>query len=93
MDWSILLGDTSHPSYPIIKKIVADLQRDHFLWSEKVREFELASAASSAGNPTEAAEEIQVQIQSLAVDIESYVAELNFLGIEFDVLQLFSKRR
>lgn len=93
MDWNALLYDTSHPSYAIIKRIVADLKRDHILWSEKVREFELVSAASSAGYPTEAAEEIQAQIQSLAVDIQSYVAELNFLGIEFDIQQLFSERR
>ncbi len=93
MDWGILLQDTANPSYSVIRKIVADLQRDYSLWCDKVQAFELASANSSAGEPTEAAELIQQEIQALAVDIESYVAEINYLGVPFDVQQLFSEMR
>jgi hypothetical protein len=93
MDWARLLPDANHPSYPIIRKIVADLQRDHALWCDKVRQFELASANSSAAEPTEEAERLQREVQALAVDIESYVAEINYLGVEFDVSELFSERR
>jgi hypothetical protein len=91
MDWGILLRDTDRPSYPMVRKIVADLQRDYAQWCDKVREFELASVTSTAGEPNEAAETIQREVHALAVDIESYVAELNYLGVPFDVQQLFKE--
>ena len=93
MDWGALLRDTNNPSYPLIRKIVADLQRDHQLWIDKVRAFELESVHSSAGEPSEEAERLQAEVQALAVNIESYVAELNYLGVELDVKQLFSEAR
>ena len=93
MDWTALLPDARDPSYPLISKIVADLARDHAIWCDKVREFELASAASIAGEPSETAEALQRELQALAVDIESYVAEINYLGVELDVRQLFSEAR
>lgn len=77
----------------MLVKIVGELRRDHALWCEKVREFELESVHSSAGEPSEAAERLQREVQALAVDIESYVAEINYLGVEFDVKQLFSEMR
>jgi hypothetical protein len=89
MDWGQLLRDTNHPSYPLVQKIVADLQRDYARWCDKVREFELATVSSTAADPTEAAETIQHEMQALAVDIESYVAEINYLGVHFDIKQLF----
>lgn len=89
MDWGQLLRDTSHPSYPMVRKIVADLQRDYARWCDKLREFELATVNSTASDPGEAAEAIQREMQALAVDIESYVAEIHYLGVPFDIRQLF----
>jgi hypothetical protein len=89
MDWGQLLRDTNHPSYPLVRTIVSDLQRDYARWLDKVREFELATVNSTAGDPGEAAETIQREVQALAVDIESYVAEINYLGVKFDIQQLF----
>ncbi len=91
MDWDILLGDTGNPSYPLLQQIVADLQRDYARWRDAVREFELASVNSTAGEPHAAAEAIQRDVQALAVDIQSYVAEINYLGVPFDVQQLFKE--
>jgi hypothetical protein len=90
MDWGPLL-DTRHPSYPMVRLIVADLRRDFSTWCDKVREFELAVANSTAGDPGEAALSIEAEVRALAVDIESYVAEINYLGVEFDVQQLFKE--
>jgi len=90
MDWGPLL-DSRHPSYPMVREIVADLRRDFSCWCDKVREFELASVNSTAGAPSEEAQELEAQVRALAVDIESYVAEINYLGVEFDVQQLFEE--
>jgi len=90
MDWGPLL-DARHPSYPMVREIVADLRRDFSLWCDKVREFELASVNSTAGEPSEAAQELEAEVRALAVDIESYVAEINYLGVVFDVQQLFEE--
>lgn len=76
-----------------VRGIIAELQRDHSIWCDKVREFELASAASLAGSPTTEADRLQIELQELAVDIESYISELNFLGVSIDAEQLFSVSR
>ena len=75
MDWGPLL-DPRHPSYPMVRLIVDDLRRDFASWRDKVRAFELAAVTSTAGNPSEAALQLEAEVQSLAVDIESYVAEI-----------------
>ena len=90
MDWGPLL-DPRHPSYPMVQLIVADLRRDFSIWCDKVREFELAAVSSTAGAPSEAALALEAEVRALAVDIESYVAEINYLGVEFDVQQLFEE--
>jgi len=91
MDWGRLLRDTGSPSYPTIRKIVAELQRDYARWQDKVLEFELASVNSRAGEPNEVAEALQREVQALAVDIESYVAEINYLGVSLDVHELMQE--
>ncbi|HXF22936.1 MAG TPA: hypothetical protein VN602_00335 [Gemmatimonadaceae bacterium] len=90
MDWGPLL-DARHPSFPMVREIVADLRRDLSIWRDKVREFELASVNSTAAEPGEAAAELEAEVRALAVDIESYVAEINYLGVELDVQQLFEE--
>jgi hypothetical protein len=75
----------------MMQRIVADLQRDFSSWCDKVREFELASVNSTAGEPSEAALALEAEVRALAVDIESYVAEINYMGVQFDVQQLFKE--
>jgi len=90
MDWGPLL-DARHPSFPMVREIVADLRRDLSIWRDKVREFELASVNRTAAEAGEAAAELEAEVRALAVDIESYVAEINYLGVELDVQQLFEE--
>lgn len=66
---------------PLVKRIVEDLVRDHSRWEDKVREFELATVGASPEKPDVIAELLQVEAQRLAADIESYIAELNDLGV------------
>jgi hypothetical protein len=91
MDWNALLPESGHPSYARIHAIVSDLQRDYSHWIDKVREFELAATSSSAGEPSAVAEVLQREVQALAVDIESYVAEINYLGVKLNVQDLFEE--
>ena len=73
--------EEANRTLPLVRRIVEDLVRDHGLWSEKVREFELATSASSPEHPDVIAELLQIEAQRLAKDIESYIAELNDLGV------------
>lgn len=75
----------------MVREIVADLRRDLSIWRDKVREFEFASVNSTAAEPGAAAAELEAEVRALAVDIESYVAEINYLGVELDVQQLFEE--
>lgn len=89
MDWGVLLGDPRHPSYPVVRRIVADLERDFDRWCDRVREFEIATVNSTAAEPSETAESLEQEVRALAVDIQSYVAEIKYLGVDFDVQRLF----
>ena len=77
----IFTVDEANRSLPLVRRIVEDLVRDHHLWEEKVREFEIATAGSSPERPDVIAELLQMEAQRLAKDIESYIAELNDLGV------------
>lgn len=86
-----MMSNPRHPAYPMVRRIVDDLRRDYALWREKVREFELATVSSTAGEPTELALELEAEVRALAVDIESYVAEIRYLGVDFDVHRLMDR--
>ena len=73
--------EEANRTLPLVRRIVEDLVRDHHLWEEKVREFEVATSGSSPEHPDVIAELLQVEAQRLAKDIESYIAELNELGV------------
>ena len=73
--------DEANRTLPLVKRIVEDLVRDHRLWEEKVRQFELATVGSSPEHPDVIAELLQIEAQRLASDIEHYIAELNDLGV------------
>jgi len=73
--------DEANRTLPLVKRIVEDLVRDHHLWEEKVRQFELATVGSSPEHPDVIAELLQIEAQRLASDIEHYITELNDLGV------------
>lgn len=68
---------------PLVRHIVGDIMAQYVRWQELVREFEGAAANSRADMPDPRAEQLQRQAQSLAADIESFVAELAALGVQF----------
>jgi hypothetical protein len=80
MDKSFTVEEANR-TLPLVKRIVEDLVRDHRAWSEKVREFEVATVGSSPEHPDVIAELLQIEAQRLAADIEHYIAELNDLGV------------
>ena len=77
----IFTVEEANRTLPLVGRIVDDLVRDHRIWEDKVREFELATVGSSPEHPDAIAELLQSEAQRLARDIESYIAELNDLGV------------
>ncbi len=61
--------DEANRTLPLVRRIVEDLVRDHHLWEEKVREFELATVGSSPEHPDVIAELLQIEAQRLAADL------------------------
>ena len=77
----IFTVEEANRTLPLVSKIVDDLVREHKLWEDKVREFELATVGSSPEHPDPIAELLQIEALRLAKDIEGYIAELNDLGV------------
>ncbi|MDP9203959.1 MAG: DUF2203 domain-containing protein [Gemmatimonadota bacterium] len=77
----IFTVEEANRTLPLVSKIVADLVREHELWEDKVREFELATVGSTPEHPDAIAELLQMEAQRLARDIEGYIRELSDLGV------------
>jgi hypothetical protein len=77
----IFTVEEANRTLPLVGRIVDDLVRDHRLWEDKVREFELATVGSSPEHPDAIADLLQIEAQRLAREIEGYIAELNALGV------------
>jgi hypothetical protein len=77
----IFTVEEANRTLPLVGRIVDDLVRDHRIWEDKVREFELATVGSSPEHPDAIAELLQTEAQRLAREIEGYIAELNALGV------------
>jgi hypothetical protein len=77
----IFTVEEANRTLPLVSRIVDDLVRDHRLWEDKVREFELATVGASPEHPDAIAELLQSEAQRLARDIEGYIAELSDLGV------------
>jgi len=73
--------EEANRTLPLVSRIVEDLVREHKMWEDKVREFELATVGASPEHPDAMAELLQAEAQRLAIDIEGYIAELNDLGV------------
>jgi hypothetical protein len=77
----IFTVEEANRTLPLVSRIVEDLVREHKIWEDKVREFELATVGSSPEHPDAIAELLQLEAQRLATSIEGYIAELNDLGV------------
>jgi len=77
----IFTVEEANRTLPLVGRIVDDLVREHRMWEDKVREFELATVGSRPERPDPIAELLQTEAQRLAKNIEGYIAELNDLGV------------
>src|SRR6478609_2348006 len=77
----IFTVEEANRTLPLVSRIVEDLVREHGMWEDKVREFELATVGASPDRPDAIAELLQIEAQRLAKDIEGYIAELATLGV------------
>jgi len=77
----IFTVEEANRTLPLVSRIVEDLVREHRMWEDKVREFELATVGASHERPDAIAELLQAEAQRLAVEIEGYIAELNDLDV------------
>jgi hypothetical protein len=72
---------------PLVRRIVEDLVVTVGRWQDRIREYELASAAPLSGTAASEAmvtraAELEREAEQLARDVDGYVAELGSLGIE-----------
>ena len=72
---------------PLVRKIAQDIVDQYARWRETVAACEVA-AASGRGAGLGDAERLQREAQSLAAEIEGYIAELNGLGVESKGLEM-----
>ena len=75
--------ERANQALPLVRRIAADLVRDYAAWQAAVSRFEYAAARSSADAPDPEAEMAQRDVQRLATEIDSFLRELDALGVEF----------
>jgi hypothetical protein len=71
---------------PLVRKIAQDIVDQYARWRQAVAACEVA-AAGGTGGPDHVAG-LQRQAQSIAAEIEGYIAELSELGVESKGLEL-----
>lgn len=72
--------DQANATLPLVRKIVADVVREHARWREKILELDLAASNAEADGGN--AQRIEREVQSLAREIAGFQRELGSLGIE-----------
>ena len=72
---------------PLVRRIVEDAVRDYIRWQDRVREFELASVRSTVDHPDPIAAELEADVQRLAESIDSYVHEVQQLGVQMKSME------
>jgi hypothetical protein len=75
--------EQANSTLPLVRRIVEDIVVQYRRWQERIREFEVVTASSTAERPDPRAEELQREAQALASEIEGFVGELTELGLEF----------
>ncbi|MFN2397285.1 MAG: DUF2203 domain-containing protein [Gemmatimonadaceae bacterium] len=75
--------EDANRTLPLVSRIVQDIVSQYAKWQVRVDEFAMMTAGARAEKPDPRAETLQLEVQSLAAEIEGYVKELERLGIEF----------
>jgi hypothetical protein len=74
---------------PLVRRIVADIQRAYGAWRDCVDRYEIAVAGAVASEPEPAdAELLRVEVDRRAEAVASYLTELQELGCEFKDFRL-----
>ncbi len=66
---------------PLVRRIVEDVVESVAHWRERVREFELVTAAATAATPDPRAVMLERETSAIAADVDRFVRELNALGV------------
>ncbi len=74
--------DQANATLPLVRKIVADIVRQHAAWREKILELDLASSNAQAEGDHAGADRLEREVQLLAREIAGFQRELDALGIE-----------
>lgn len=74
--------DQANATLPLVRKIVADVVREHAAWREKILELDLAASSARADADHATAEQLEREVQARAREISGFQRELATLGIE-----------
>ncbi len=74
--------DQANATLPLVRKIVADVVREHAVWREKILELDLVASSAVAEGDRGNAEQLEHEVQARAREIASFQRELGALGIE-----------
>jgi hypothetical protein len=73
--------EEANRTLPLVRRILEDVVRQHRSWREKILELDLVASSARADEPHERAEQLEVEAQQLAREIDGYQRELDELGI------------
>lgn len=74
--------DQANATLPLVRKIVADVVREHAAWREKILELDLVASAEPAEADRSRVEQLEREVQARAREIAGFQRELGALGIE-----------
>jgi len=72
--------DDANRTLPLVRRIVADIATQHARWRDRIDAYETSVPPQS--------QDIEVEVQQLAAEMQGYVQELRDLGIEVKDFQL-----
>jgi hypothetical protein len=67
---------------PLVRRIVEDIVTSVGRWRERIRDFELATAAVTSHSPDPRAASLEREARAIAEEVDRFVRELTALGVE-----------
>ncbi|HEY5220299.1 MAG TPA: DUF2203 domain-containing protein [Gemmatimonadaceae bacterium] len=74
--------DQANATLPLVRRIVADVVRQHAVWREKILELDLVASGGAADDQKADTVRLEHEVQALAREIAGFQRELGALGIE-----------